>query len=125
MNINLVLSILFVHFVADFLLQDDMMAINKSKSNYCLSVHCIVYFCAFFIAFGFIYSLFIASGTFLKVLFWLILNAVLHFCVDYVTSRINSNSYKNNNRYLFFGGIGLDQFIHVACMLKTWVWILE
>lgn len=43
MSIWLLTLLVWTHLIADFVLQTDKMAFNKSKSNYCLFIHVAVY----------------------------------------------------------------------------------
>lgn len=108
-----ILIILFLHWLGDFVLQTDTQAKNKSKSNYYLLMHCMTYsIVLFFIAL--FYSL---NDDFFWV-FWFI-NTVLHFCTDYVTSRINSYLWNVGRVHDFFVSVGFDQLIHYGCLFGT------
>jgi len=58
-------------------------------------------------------------------IFWLgtfnfsfaILLALIHFPVDYVTSRLNSKLYKAGKNHEFFVSIGFDQWLHFLTIL--------
>ena len=67
-----VLVIVWLHFFADFLLQNDRMAIKKSSSDLWLTIHLCAYTWPFFIVFGWRYALF---------------NGAVHWMTDWVTSR--------------------------------------
>lgn len=108
-----ILLILFVHFVADFILQTDEMAINKSKSNQWLTIHVAAYMAGFIL----MTVWFIESQYWLH---WILLNGALHWITDYFTSRLNSYLWKKEMRHWFFVGIGADQFIHYACLLISY-----
>ena len=103
MDIYLIIYLLFLHWVADFLWQSDYVAQNKSKSNKVLAFHC------------FLYGLFFIVGT-MNIKFGLILG-LIHFPVDYVTSRLNSKLYKAGKNHEFFVSIGFDQWIHFVTIL--------
>jgi hypothetical protein len=83
------------------------MAINKSKSNKWLALHVLAY-SACFLPFG---------GWFALV------NYGLHFCTDYVTSRITSRLWQAGQRHWFFVVIGIDQALHVTALTTTYSWI--
>lgn len=95
--------ILFVHFVADFILQTNKMATNKSTSTAWLSSHILVYTLVMSV-FGIQYA---------------IVNGLAHFIVDFITSRLTSYFWKKGDRHKFFIVIGLDQFIHTAVLIAS------
>lgn len=103
--INAILWVLFVHLIADFFLQTNWMAQNKSKRFDALYLHILVYWMTFL--------LFTLSPI------YAIVNAAIHLVVDFFTSRINSYLYQYYDRHWFFCGIGVDQFIHSTCLIAT------
>lgn len=110
---------LVLHFIGDFLLQSDWMALNKSKYNEALTAHVLVY-SLMFLPFG--------------LHFWAITFA-LHWLTDWCTSRITSKLWfvvpagdegagwftydTGNKRHWFFVMIGLDQLIHALTLIWT------
>ena len=116
----IIISILFIHFIADFLFQNSWMAKNKSSDNFPLFVHIVVYSFILLIP-----SFFIFKSPELA-WYFAILNGVLHYCVDYITSRLSSYMYKTNQmgtNFLpsisFWSIIGFDQFLHSLMLLFT------
>lgn len=103
MNNTLLLKVIWLHFIGDFVLQTDQMALNKSKSNYWLLIHVTVYALPLLV-FGWRYAL---------------VNAGAHMVVDYVTSRINSKLWKEGKVHYFFVGVGADQAIHMTTLILT------
>lgn len=116
------LSLLLAHFVGDFVLQTDYMAVNKSKSMRALLWHTWVYSLCF---------------TPWGIEFWLI-TWLTHFFTDAITSRITSKlwfvriiepingpgqkfygAFDCGNRHYFFVVIGLDQLIHYVTLAWT------
>jgi hypothetical protein len=95
-------GILGTHFVADFMVQTDWQAVNKSKSLNALARH---------------------VGTYSLCLLWLgpkfaIINGVAHFAVDFFTSK-RARMWAGGKRHDFFVVIGADQYIHECCLLAS------
>lgn len=101
------LVILFLHFVADFLLQTRKMGLNKGKSNMWLGIHVGVYLIAFLIV-GMTLGHYITDmndGGAILILEYVLLNAAIHFGTDWLTSRASGYCYlkmtehKNQKEY--------------------------
>lgn len=99
----LVIAIVWSHYFADFVCQTDEMAKNKSKSNWWLTAHILVY-SALLVPLGLKYA---------------IVNGAIHWCVDWVTSRINAKSWADGKVHRFFNGVGADQAIHYTTLFLT------
>lgn len=119
------ISMVVAHFVGDFLLQSDWMALNKSKNTSALTTHCVIYSLCF-LPFGILFTL----VTFL-----------LHFIVDAITSKMTSKLWfidtgpvkaealrttlyewatiRWDRRHWFFVMIGFDQLIHYVSLWVT------
>ena len=108
MNISLI--ILTNHFVSDFLLQNDWMAVNKSKRLDALLLHVTIY-----------------SLTFI----WLgwkfvLITFITHLITDAITSRITRMLYYPIfYRHWFFAVIGLDQLIHYWTLALTYKYLFN
>ena len=96
-----ILLIVFSHFFADFVFQSDWMALNKSKRNSALGIHCLVYG-MFFLGYGWIFAAFAGAS---------------HFIIDWLTSRGMSILWKKEKRYLFFVLVGFDQAVHMTVLV--------
>lgn len=102
-----IIFIVWLHFVADFILQTDKMALNKSSSMKWLSIHVVTYSLPF-LWFGWRYAL---------------INGFAHFVTDWITSRLSARAWKAEKRGLFFKIIGADQAIHLTVLILTLRWI--
>lgn len=127
-NIYVVLAILFIHWVADFVLQTDEQAKNKSKSWKALLSHTFNYSLMW-------YSILVIfsvwgnhfGGPKPQDLGWSpwmalfpIVTFVCHTATDYFTSRLNSKLYAKGDVHNFFVSIGFDQWLHAAQLLLTY-----
>ena len=104
--------IIFSHFVADFVLQSDWMAKNKSKSWKALSLHISTYTIALSIPLMF-------ASTIKASLLYALINGAVHFVVDAITSRMTSKLYAKGDVHNFFVVVGLDQAIHMSTLVAT------
>lgn len=102
-------SLLLTHFIGDFLLQNDWMALNKSKSWFALTIHCWLY------SFVFLW---------IQTPWWFSVCFCTHFCTDAITSRWTSKLYQAGHRHWFFVVIGLDQLIHYFTLALMWRWLV-
>jgi Protein of unknown function (DUF3307) len=98
------LLLLIVHFVGDFLLQSDYMALNKSKSWRALTLHVSVYAVCF-----------TPWGLTFIVVTW-----ITHFLTDAVTSRINARLWTRDRKRWFFVALGADQLMHAITLAWTY-----
>jgi hypothetical protein len=117
------LYVLILHFVADFILQPYWMSLEKADNMSPLILHIIIYTTVLF------FGLWAVVG-FMKSLQFSLFSAALHFCVDFITSRVisgNSGSLKLDpdeskpvhRRLQLWGPItllGFDQLLHQACL---------
>ena len=122
MNIYIIIAILAIHWLADFVLQTDWQAKNKSKNNEALLDHTCVYsWVWFFIVFGFtlvnyhtIIGAILAGGMFTCITFF------CHTITDYFTSRLNSRLWEKKKIHWFFVSVGFDQLLHYIQLLLTY-----
>jgi hypothetical protein len=99
-----VVVLVWIHFIGDFVLQSDKMAINKSKSNRWLLAHVFTYSLPFAL-FGWKF---------------VVLTFCFHCVTDYFTSRGTSYLWTHEKRHWFFVLIGFDQAIHLTTLFLTY-----
>lgn len=102
------IALLSLHWLADFVLQSDWMANNKSKDNTALLAHTLLYSLVFLPFYGASFAL---------------ITFVLHTVTDYFTSRVNSRLWKATQVHWFFVSVGLDQLIHFVSLALTYRWL--
>lgn len=103
-SLNLVIAVIWLHLLSDFFLQSDWMAKNKSSNNQILTLHVATYSLPFWFVFGWKYAL---------------VNGILHWWTDFFSSRATTYLYKKNEIHWFFCVVGVDQAIHLTCLLLT------
>ena len=126
MDISIVLYVIFAHWVADFVLQTDWQAQNKSKNNLALLKHTSIYSLTMSIGLSSIlvinYGLNESElyvGTFITIGYFGLITFVAHTITDYFTSRINSRLWGRKEVHNFFVSVGFDQFLHYAQLFIT------
>ena len=107
MNTDIIILV-WLHYVADFLFQSRKVGESKSGSNKVLLYHVTLYSIPFF-WFGWQFA---------------VLNAALHFGVDWCTSRVTKWAWMNNSMSVFWNTIGLDQAVHMTTLLLTYWWLI-
>mgnify|MGYP000657414365 CR=1 FL=1 len=110
------LALLTVHWVADFILQTDWQAKNKSKRNDALGRHVGVYTLALALAAPLIFGWNSPAA-----IYFVLVNGALHFATDWCTSRVSSRLYAKGDVHNFFIVVGLDQLIHQFTLAATMV----
>jgi hypothetical protein len=105
--VDIFLILIWMHFICDFVLQDDKTALNKSSSNIVLFRHVLIY-SAPFLVFGLAFAA---------------ITAALHFVTDYFTSRVTKKLWQEGKRHWFFVVIGVDQALHMSALIITYEWL--
>lgn len=121
-----ILILCIFHFVGDFILQTDEMAINKSSSNKWLTKHVNAYitpFALFYLAYTFIHNL--TWHEIALPFFAIIINFLLHWIVDYNTSRATTRYHQAGERSKFFKMIGFDQLLHHLSFITIHIILFE
>jgi hypothetical protein len=125
MSIVTAIALVWCHALADFVLQDREMALNKSKKLSVLAEHCLHHAALFFVV-----LLFLAS--FKEAILYSGVNAILHGIVDWNIWRGFKNAHADKDiatfRYwehpTFWQTIGCDQALHYTCLILTAWWLL-
>lgn len=112
---ELIICVLGIHWIADFIFQSQEIAKNKYKYIDVLLKHIMQYM---FISFG-LHLLINGAINHETLAYWIIINTVLHFIVDFITSKITHYLYEKNEIHMFFVVIGLDQLLHYICLFTT------
>ncbi len=111
METYIIIAILLItHFIADFVLQEDRVAKGKSKSNWILAEHVTIYMLPF---------IFIVSPL------YALINGILHFAIDYFTSRLTGKLWAEGRVHDFFVVIGFDQLLHALSLIGTYYLMFE
>ncbi len=111
-------TLLAIHWYSGFVLQTRWQAENKSKNNFALTAHVVTYTAGFWFLLFFLHhfrGVFTANGVGVYVM----VNGILHWVTDYITSRCTSYFWGKKDVHTFFAVIGIDQFIHSFTLLVT------
>jgi hypothetical protein len=109
-----VFVILLIHWIADFVLQTNYQAQNKSTSNRALTSHVAVYAVVTTILWAVAFGSIGQKGL---VVLWVTFCS--HWITDYITSRVNKKLWDRKQVHDFFVSIGFDQLLHFAQLFIT------
>lgn len=109
LSIKLILTILTVHWLADFALQSNWQATNKWNTMGALLGHALAYTLALALAFG-------HSWLWLA---WAVFNGAAHFGIDWLTSKQTHKCFERQDYHNGFVIVGADQLVHTTCLLWT------
>lgn len=115
----IILVFLFMHFVCDFILQEDDVARKKSTSNRILTLHCIIYIAPF------IPITYLMLESWYKAVCFSAVTFIAHWITDYISSRVCKYYHETHNRHNFFVAIGFDQLAHQFQIILTLVWVIQ
>lgn len=118
---NFFIAFLFIHWIADFIMQTDWMAKNKSKDITALTAHVLVYTLFFGVMSIIMLCFFVPPSL---VFLFILVNGILHFVTDYFTSRITAKLWAEQKTHEFFVVVGFDQFLHHLAIWATLVLII-
>ena len=121
-SVHLIIFILFVHWVADFIIQTEEQATTKSKSNIALTDHVATYTAVLALSIAPVLALKHPLGF--PYLAFVLLNGAIHWCVDWRTSRWTSKLFGDKDFHNGFVVVGADQLIHTSTLILTANWLL-
>lgn len=122
-NIWIVLVIIFVHWFADFVMQTDEQAKNKSKSLNALLEHTFTYTLIWFIPISFTY-LYAPHMFGYNMLWFLPITFICHTLTDYFTSKLNTYLWEKKDVHNFFVSVGFDQVLHYLQLFLTYQYLV-
>lgn len=123
MNFDLIIILgLIIHYFADFIMQTNDEATNKSKNNYYLLSHTTTYSMIWVMIMTFVYILSEHSmyDAFALALCFGMITFVCHTITDFCTSRLSSFFFKKNDYHNGFVVIGADQILHYLQLYYTY-----
>ncbi len=112
-----ILSVIFIHWISDFVLQTHWQATNKSTNNKALTEHVFAYSMVWF----FISSIYYGITSNHTILLFAPITYVCHWITDYFTSRLNSKLYAKGDIHNFFVSVGFDQVLHYTQLFITYL----
>jgi hypothetical protein len=116
MESTIFIGIILIHFLADFGLQTNDQAVNKSSSNTWLTYHVGVYSIVWLVA---AYCFLFPDDPLLSLAFSMI-TYVLHFVTDWITSRIGKPFWEKKDLHNGFTVVGFDQVLHYIQLVLTY-----
>lgn len=120
MEVFKILYILLAHWIADFVLQSDNDAKNKSKNWANLLNHTAIYSLFMTGAIMILYPILVT-----KLLVFYLIMLTSHTLIDAITSRINSKLWAQGKVHNFFVSIGFDQWLHYAVLFSSIKYLFE
>ena len=124
MNLIEIFSIIMIHWIADFVFQDEKWALGKSKNWIDLLSHTSVYSLCWII------PMLIMLPLNHVLVFWFI-TFIAHTITDYFTSRIVSKKFENKQygsaipNFGAFTIIGIDQVLHYVQLFTTYYLLIK
>lgn len=115
-----IFSIIIIHWIADFIMQDEKWALGKSKNWSDLLTHTMVYSVLWWIPMSYLLPDFRLGAAFVIITF------ISHTITDYFTSRIVSKQFSNKDysrpipNFGAFTTIGFDQVVHYIQLFGTY-----
>lgn len=119
--LHIILAIITIHFCADFILQTDWQAKNKSTNWIALLRHTGSYSIVWFLICNG-YS--VITGNYLMVACFPVITFICHTITDYFTSRWVKKSFDKQDYHYGFVKIGFDQVLHYVQLFLTYYFLI-
>src|SRR3990167_8829389 len=112
-SLSTILTIIVLHWFADFVCQTDWQAQNKSKNTFALADHVINYTLVWLpFVVGYLLFTKITYNILDSTIIWFLpITFAAHFITDYFTSRLNSKLWSAKKVHMFFVSVGFDQVL--------------
>ncbi len=123
-----VLLLLVAHYIGDFYCQSRYIAEKKSENLWVLIKHVGIYSMVLFvILFTGLYLLNIVSllHAFQMAIGITFVNGLLHYMIDFFTSKMNSHFWKTKQVRNFWLTIGFDQLLHTGILVYCYADMLN
>lgn len=120
-----IFTILFIHWLADFVFQTHWQATNKSKNNLALTYHVTTYSLTWILPMAALFCIgpYNIIGSIFSGLFFAMLTFIFHWVTDYFTSRLNSKLWARGDVHNFFVSVGFDQVLHYVQLFLVYYYI--
>ncbi len=136
-SVYILIAILITHLIGDFVVQGHIQAAEKWHDNVKLTNHVISYTITLMMGVWLSFGIAIAfpwlgykvaepvTTTVVIVCVWAIINGVLHWITDYITSKHvhrlkEAGPFRRTKYKDMMIVIGLDQVIHIIILVLTW-----
>jgi hypothetical protein len=131
-----IFTIIIVHFIADFIMQDEKWALGKSKNWDDLLSHTFIYSLVWFFTISVILTLKAEAGLDYLVILpisavFMVITLITHTATDYFTSRIVSKKFAEGKygsaipNFGAFTTIGADQVLHYIQLFLTYYLLVK
>lgn len=126
--------IIVLHYIGDFIFQDEEWAVNKSKSFICLIRHTLTYSFLWFVSSYLLFRYYEGHGSsesLIGSMLFFTITLFFHTVTDYYTSRITSNLFAKKKlgspipNLGAFSMIGFDQILHYLQLFTTYYFVTK
>lgn len=125
MSTTIIISLLVIHYIADYLFQTRRQGNGKASSLYLLGEHVFTYMNVFGIGLCLMMVTGIAPNIVPDIWIFMCITFLLHFVTDFVTSKATKKLWAQKKEYATFAVMGLDQLLHTTGLVITWQLIFQ